>query len=450
MTVRVKFLSIAAVAGLLVAQAQAQGLRLPPGTGAPVATSNPATADFIVAIVNSEPITNTEVQREIRRVLQQMAAQNRPRPDTQRLAADMLESLISQKIQLQLARESGIRVEDSAIDLAAQNIAAQNQTDIAALYRRVEAEGMTVSQFRAQLRDQILLQRLRERDVAPRVRVSELDIDTYLQEQQSVQDLGKQEINLAHILIAVPENASAEQVQSLQLRANKAMERARAGEDFALLVRELSDPSAQPNGGQLGLRTADRLPALFVEATQKLAQGEVSNVVRSPAGFHVLKVITKGNAGMPAMAVTQSRARHILIIPSAQMSEAQARTRLLDFKKQLQAGQADFAALAREFSQDGSATQGGDLGWANPGMFVPEFEAVMNRLAPGEVSEPLLSRFGMHLIQLLERRQVSLSQAEQREAVRALLREKKLDEALRLWTQEQRGRAYVELRQPPL
>ena len=450
MTVRVKFLSIAAVAGLLVAQAQAQGLRLPPGTGAPVATSNPATADFIVAIVNSEPITNTEVQREIRRVLQQMAAQNRPRPDTQRLAADMLESLISQKIQLQLARESGIRVEDSAIDLAAQNIAAQNQTDIAALYRRVEVEGMTVSQFRAQLRDQILLQRLRERDVAPRVRVSELDIDTYLQEQQSVQDLGKQEINLAHILIAVPENASAEQVQSLQLRANKAMERARAGEDFALLVRELSDPSAQPNGGQLGLRTADRLPALFVEATQKLAQGEVSNVVRSPAGFHVLKVITKGNAGMPAMAVTQSRARHILIIPSAQMSEAQARTRLLDFKKQLQAGQADFAALAREFSQDGSATQGGDLGWANPGMFVPEFEAVMNRLAPGEVSEPLLSRFGMHLIQLLERRQVSLSQAEQREAVRALLREKKLDEALRLWTQEQRGRAYVELRQPPL
>ena len=449
MTVRFKFLSMAVAAGLLVTQAQAQGLRLPSGTGPSVATSNPATADFIVAIVNSEPITNTEVQREFRRVLQQMAAQNRPRPDSQRLAADMLESLISQKIQLQLARESGIRVEDSAIDLALQNIAAQNQIDAATLIRRVEAEGMTASQFRAQLRDQILLQRLRDRDVAPRVRVSELDIDTYLQEQQSVQDLGKQEVNLAHILITVPENAPAGQVQSLQLRANKAMERARAGEDFALLVRELSDPSAQSNGGQLGLRTADRLPALFVEATQKLAQGEVSEVVRSPAGFHVLKVLTKGNAGMPAMAVAQSRARHILMIPSAQMSEAQARTRLLDFKKRLQAGQADFAALAREFSQDGSAAQGGDLGWTNPGMFVPEFEAVMNRLAPGEVSEPLLSRFGMHLIQLLERRQVSLSQAEQREAVRALLREKKLDEALRLWTQEQRGRAYVELRQPP-
>lgn len=450
MTVRFKFLSMAVVAGLLATQVQAQGLRLPPATGASVATSDATTADFIVAIVNTEPITNTEVQREVRRVLQQMAAQNRPRPDIQRLAADVLESLISQKIQLQMARESGIRVEDSAVDQAAQNIAAQNQIDVATLYRRIEADGMTVGQFRAQLRDQLLVQRLRERDVTPRVRVSELDVDTYLQEQQSAQDLGKQEINLAHILIAVPENAPAEQVQSLQLRANKAMERARAGEDFALLVRELSDPAAQANGGQLGLRTADRLPALFVEATQKLAQGEVSNVVRSPAGFHVLKVIAKGNAGMPAMAMTQSRARHILIVPSAQISEAQARARLLDFKKRVQAGQADFAALAREFSQDGSAAQGGDLGWANPGMFVPEFEAALNRLAPGEVSEPLLSRFGMHLIQLLERRQVSLSQAEQREAVRAMLREKKLEEALRTWTQEQRGRAYVELRQPPM
>ena len=450
MTVRFKFLSMAVVAGLLAIQVQAQGLRLPPATGASVATSDATTADFIVAIVNTEPITNTEVQREVRRVLQQMAAQNRPRPDIQRLAADVLESLISQKIQLQMARESGIRVEDSAVDQAAQNIAAQNQIDVATLYRRIEADGMTVGQFRAQLRDQLLVQRLRERDVTPRVRVSELDVDTYLQEQQSAQDLGKQEINLAHILIAVPENAPAEQVQSLQLRANKAMERARAGEDFALLVRELSDPAAQANGGQLGLRTADRLPALFVEATQRLAQGEVSNVVRSPAGFHVLKVIAKGNAGMPAMAVTQSRTRHILIVPSAQISEAQARARLLDFKKRVQAGQADFAALAREFSQDGSAAQGGDLGWANPGMFVPEFEAALNRLAPGEVSEPLLSRFGMHLIQLLERRQVSLSQAEQREAVRAMLREKKLEEALRTWTQEQRGRAYVELRQPPM
>lgn len=450
MTVRIKFLSVALLATVLGLPAQAQGLRLPPAAIAAAASKEPATADFIVAVVNSEPITNTEVQREVQRILQQMAAQQRPLPDRQRLSSDVLERLINQKIQLQLARDTDIRVEESAIDQSEQAIAAQNQLDLATLRRKVEADGLSVSQFRGQLRDQISLQRLRERELMPRVRVSELDIDAYLQEQQSAQDVNQMNVNLAHILIAVPESATADQVQGLQVRAQKALERARAGEDFALLVRELSEPSAQANGGQLGLRSADRYPALFVEATRALAQGAVSEVVRSPAGFHVLKVLEKTSAGLPAMAVTQSHARHILLLPSAQQSEAQARARLLDFKKRLQSGQADFAALAREFSQDGSAAQGGDLGWANPGMFVPEFEDVMNRLAPGEVSEPLLSRFGMHLIQLLERRQASLSQAEQREAVRALLREKKLDEALRTWTQEQRGRAYVELRQPPL
>jgi len=450
MTVRNNFLSVAILAAVLGLPAQAQGLRLPPGAGTAAVSSVPTSADFIVAVINSEPITNTEIQREVQRILQQMAAQQRPLPDRQRLSNEVLEHLINQRIQLQLAREIGIRVEESAIDQSEQTIAAQNQLDLATLRRRVEADGLSASQFRAQLRDQIMLQRLRERELTPRVRVSELDIDAYLQEQQSAQDVSQMNINLAHILIAVPENATADQVQSLQAQARKAQERARAGEDFALLVRELSAPSAQSDGGQLGLRSADRYPTLFVEATRDLAQGAVSQVVRSPAGFHVLKVVEKASAGLPAMAVTQSHARHILLLPSAQQSEAQARARLLELKEQLQSGRADFAALAREFSQDGSAAQGGDLGWANPGMFVPEFEDVMNRLAPGEVSEPLLSRFGMHLIQLLERRQVSLSQAEQREAVRALLREKKFDEALRTWMQEQRGRAYVELRETPL
>ncbi|MDD2918783.1 peptidylprolyl isomerase [Rhodoferax sp.] len=450
MTVRFKFLTLAVVACLAGLQVQAQGLHLSPNASAAAATNEPATADFIVAVVNSEPVTNSEVQREVRRIELQMAAQQRPKPDRLRLAADVLERLISQKIQLQLARDSGIRVEESAVDQSEQSIAAQNQLDLATLHRRVEADGLSVNQFRAHLRDQIMLQRLRDRELAPRAQVSELDIDAYMQAQQSAQDLSKMDINLAHILIAVPENATAEQVRGLQSKARKALERARAGENFALLVQELSDPSAQANGGQLGLRSADRYPDLFVEATRELTQGAVSDVVHSPAGFHILKVVEKSNAGLPAVAVTQTHARHILLLPSAQQSEAQARARLLDFKKRLQAGQADFAALAREFSQDGSAAQGGDLGWANPGMFVPEFEDVMNRLAQGEVSEPLLSRFGMHLIQLVERRQVSLSQAERREAVRAMLREKKLAESLLNWTQEQRGRAYVELRQSPL
>ncbi|MDD2845858.1 MAG: peptidylprolyl isomerase [Rhodoferax sp.] len=450
MTVRFQLLSAALAACLLGTPAQAQGLRLAPAAGNTGTASRTATSDYIVAVVNSEPLTNTEVQREVLRVQQQFAAQRRPAPDVQRLNAEMLERLINQKVLLQFARDTGIRVEESAVDQAEQSIAAQNQLTTAELHRRVVTEGLTVGMFRSQLRDQILMQRLRERDLEPRVRVSESDIDAYLQAQQNTADPSQLEINLAQVLIAVPEGASADQVQALQAQANKVLAQARAGEDFATLVRTYSAPSAQSNNGQLGLRSTSRYPASFVEATQQLAPGDVAALVRSLAGFHILKVVEKVNVGMPAMSVTQSRARHILLRPSAQLNETQARARLLDFKKRLQAGQADFAALAREHSQDGSAAQGGDLGWTSPGMFVPEFEAVMNQLAPGEVSEPLLSRFGLHLIQLQERRQAKLSQAEQREAVRALLREKKRDEAAQTWTQELRGRAYVELRQPPL
>lgn len=450
MTVRFKFLSVAVAAALLGTQVQAQGLRLAPAAGTSGTNSRTATSDYIVAVINSEPLTNTEVQREVLRVQQQFAAQRRPAPDLPRLKADMLERLINQKVLLQFARDTGIRVDESAIDQAEQSIAAQNQLTTAELHRRVVADGLTVALFRSQLRDQILMQRLRERDLEPRVRVSESDIDAYLQAQQNTSESSQLEINLAQVLIAVPEGASPDQVQALQVRATQVLARARAGEDFAALVRTYSAPSAQSNDGQLGLRSTSRYPASFVEATQQLAPGEVAELVRSLAGFHILKLVEKVNAGLPAMSVTQSRARHILLRPSAQLNETQARERLLDFKKRVQTGQADFAALAREHSQDGSAAQGGDLGWTSPGMFVPEFEAVMNQLAPNEVSEPLLSRFGLHLIQLLERRQVKLSQTEQREAVRALLREKKREETAQTWTQEMRGRAYVELRQPPL
>jgi peptidyl-prolyl cis-trans isomerase SurA len=371
-------------------------------------------------------------------------------PDPKILAPEVLESLISHKAQLQMARDTGLRAEESAIDQAEQGVALQNQIAVTELRRRVELDGQTVSQFRAQLGDQILMQRLRERDVEPRARVTDQDIDQFLREQQSAQDTGAVQINLAQILVAVPETASAVQIEALQARARRALERARAGEDFAALVREFSDASDVASGGQLGLRSASRYPELFVQATQSLSVGDVAALVRSPAGFHVLKVIEKIRPGMPTMAVTQSHARHILLLPSASLDEADARRKLLDFKKQVVSNKADFATLARNNSQDGSAAKGGDLDWASPGTFVPEFEEAMNRLAPGEVSDPLLSRFGLHLIQLLERRNVTLSPEQQREAVRAMLREKKLDEAFRTWAQEIRARAYVELREPPL
>ncbi len=455
MTHRFVALTVASFLSLLASwPSLAQGLRPSSGAAltAPVIRAQPeaqAPADYIVAVVNSEPITNSEVQREVQRVTQQLAQQRRPQPDRQELARQVLESLINQRVQLQLANESGIRVDDVSVDQAVQNIARQNQMEVAELQRRLASEGIVLSQFRTQLREQLMLTRLRERDVEPRVRISDLEVDQYLRDQQNNNDPAAMEFNLAQILVSVPDGATAEQVSALQAKAQKALARARAGEDFAVLVREFSDASDRANGGQLGLRSANRYPPLFMEATQSLEVGGISALVRSGAGFHILKVLEKRNPGMPAMTVTQSHVRHILLRVSPQLSEAAARDKLNEFKRRIVAGQADFAVLARENSQDGSAAQGGDLGWANPGMFVPEFEEVMNRLAPAQISDPLVSRFGLHLIQLMERREATLSQREQREAVRAMLREKKLDESYATWAQDLRGRAYVELREPP-
>ncbi|MFZ3084237.1 peptidylprolyl isomerase [Rhodoferax ferrireducens] len=455
---RLVALSVASLALLAPLTVPAQGLRpstatVGAGVLAParVPAATGLAADYIVAVVNSEPITNNEVRAALQRVLQQLAQQGNPQVDNKTLARQVLERLINEKAQLQLARESGIAADEAAIDQAEQNIARQNQLTVTELRRRLTQESGVPGQFRNQLRDQILLTRLREREVEPRARVTELEIDQFLREQQS-SNPAAQQINLAQVLVSVPDTATPVQVTALQARAQRALARARAGEDFVALVREFSDASDKAslaNGGELGLRTADRYPPLFLEATHNLAVGEISALVRSGAGFHILKVLEKKNAALPAMTVTQSRARHILLRVSPQLTESAARDKLNEFKKRVAAGQADFAALARDHSQDGSAAQGGDLGWANPGMFVPEFEAVMNSLTPGQISEPLVSRFGVHLIQLMERRQATLSPQEQREAVRAILHEKKLDEAYVSWAQDVRGRAYVELREPP-
>ena len=441
--------SLALTLGLVLGLgAQAQGLQLQPSLNmslpAPVGTVQ---ADFVVALVNSEPITNSELQGELKRVQQQLTQQRRTLPDKNELTRQVLERLIGDRIQLQLASQSGIRIDEAAVDLAEQNIARQNQLSVAEMRLQLVADGISMPEFRVQLRNQLILTRLRERELEPRGRVTELEIDQYLREAQSNIDPSSRQINLAQILVAVPDDASDAQVVTLQARALALLARIRAGEDFNNLARSASDAPDRSNGGQLGLRTADRYPSLFVDATQTLALGEVSGLVRSGAGFHLLKVMERQDANLPPAAVTQTRSRQILLRPGPQLSEAAARDRLLGYRAQIQAGRADFAELARQHSQDGSATQGGDLGWASPGMFVPEFEQLMNRLAPGQVGEPLVSRFGVHLIEVLERRRVETSQREQREAVRGVLRVKKLDEAYLLWDQDQRGRAYVELRE---
>jgi peptidyl-prolyl cis-trans isomerase SurA len=446
MNPRSKALALVLLAATTALPAAAQGLRVGPQLNLRPADNQPRAADYIVAIVNSEPVTNNEIRSRTQRFEQQLRQQGATVPPRAQLAREVLERLISEKAQIQLARELGIRVEDAIVDQAEQNVARQNQLDVAELRRRVVAEGLDLAQFRSELRNQILLQRLRDREVESRVKVSEQEIDQFLREQASEANA---EMNLAHILIAVPENASEAQLAQLRAKAQQALQRARAGEDFAALVRELSDaPGAATTGGQLGMRPLDRQPPSFVEAVRSLPVGGVTDVLRSGAGFHVVKVLERRQGSMISE-VTQTRARHILLRPTPQLSEAAARERLAEFKRRIDSGRADFAQLAREHSQDGSARNGGDLGWANPGLFVPEFEEVLNTLKPGQIAEPIVTRFGVHLVQVVERRQSKLAPREQREIARTLVREKKLDEAYVQWAQDVRGRAFVEYREPP-
>lgn len=406
-------------------------------------------ADFIVAVVNSEPITNNEVRARVQSAILQLNQQRQPVPAPEELRRVILERMINDRAQLQVARDVGIRVEEAAVDFAEQSVARQNQVSVDELHARLAKDGVDVATFRAELRDQQTLSRLHEREVESRIRISEQDIDRSLDEQLSANtDPLAQTINLAQILIAVPEKASPAQVAVLQQKAQQALSRIRAGEDFAQVLQEVSEAD-RSNGGQLGLRRADRYPTLFVQATQSLGVGGVSEVVRSGAGFHILKVIEKRAPAKLVRTVVQTHAQHILLRPGAQLTQAVALERLAGFKKRIQTGKATFTGLAREYSQDGSAAQGGDLGWANPGMFVPEFEEVMNRLADGEISEPLVSRFGVHLIQVVERRRVDLNPRELRESVRAQLRQSRYEEAFVAWAQDVRARAFVEMREPP-
>lgn len=405
-------------------------------------------ADYIVAVVNSEPITNNDVRGKLLRAEQQLAQQGAVMPPRGELIRQVLERVIGDKAQLQAAKSSGVRIDDNAVAGAVETVAQQNQISVEELRRRLTTDGIAYPAFREQLREELLVNRFRQREVDARVIVTDTDIDQFLREQEGNNDVTSMELNLAQILIAVPENATPEQVSALQAKAQQATDKARGGADFVALVNEFSEPALRIAGGQMGLRNAERYPTLFLDATKSLRNGGIAGPIRSGAGFHVLKVIEKRQAGMPGINITQTRARHVLLRATPQLNEAAAALKLADIKRRVVAGQ-DFAVLAKENSDDGSAKDGGDLGWTNPGAFVPEFEQAMNSLAPGQISEPFVSRFGMHIIQVLERRESQLTNREQRELARAALREKKQEDAYALWAQEIRGRAYVEYREPP-
>ncbi len=456
MTLRHSTLSLLCLLGLLGFDAQAQGLRLP-GAGptlssaaARAAQSGPQQADYIVAVVNSEPITRSELQNRLGRVRAQAAQAGSGLPPVDELARQVLERLIEERSQIQLGVENGMKIEDEAVDQAEQNVARQNRVDVAELHRRLKADGVSPVTFRAELRDQIMLARIREREVDGRVRVSDLEVDQYLRDTRANLGTAQLDLELAQVLIEVPESASPEQVEGLRKKAQGVLNRARAGDDFAALIKQYSDGLERKTGASMGLRSADRYPTLFVQAALPLEKGGVAGPVRSPAGWHIIKLVDKRHPGLPPTTMTQSHARHILLRPGPQLTPEAATARMNQWRQDVRAAKADFAALAKQHSQDGSAKDGGDLGWANPGQFVPEFEEAMSRLAAGEVSEPVVSRFGVHLIQMIERKEVPLSVREQREFARNIVREKKLEESYNNWVQDVRGKAYVEFREPPL
>jgi len=399
--------------------------------------------DRIVAVVNTEVITQYELNDRVKLATQQLNRQGTPLPPREVLEKQLLERLIVDRVQLHFAKETGIRVDDVQLDKTLQRIAQQNNLSLEAFRATLEKDGVSFAQFREEVRNEIILERLREREVDNKVAVSDGEIDNYLN-TRATQLGGEEEFNLAHILIRVPEQASPEQVREKRARAEQALNALKNQGNFGQIAATYSDAPDAMQGGQFGWRTGSRLPTLFVEAINALKPGENSDVLRSPNGFHILKLLDRRGKDSPLI-VQQTHARHILIKTSEAVSETDAKHRLVQIKERLDNG-GNFAELARQYSEDGSAAKGGDLGWLSPGTTVPEFERAMDELKPGKVSQPINSPFGWHLIEVLERRQEDVSKERQRLLARQELRARKVDEAYESWLRQLRDQAYVEYR----
>jgi peptidyl-prolyl cis-trans isomerase SurA len=411
------------------------------------AERNLRVGDYIVAVVNSELVTANEVEQRSARAREEFRRGGGREPTADVLRKRVVDALIDERVQVTYARDSGIKVDEAELDRAVNSVAAANRLPLPELRRRLAAEGLDFNRFRGNLRDQILVERVREREVQARIRISDAEIDKYLEQQRGTAAAAV-ELNLAQILVTVPEGASEAVVAERRARIDAALARLRAGNDFAAVAREMSEDGNRANGGVIGLRPVSRLPDLFTDVARNLKVGEVSTEpLRSGAGFHLIKVIERRDG--QATRVTQTRARHILLRTSAQASAQDAARRLEDLKRQIESGQRRFEDVARDVSEDGSAASGGDLGWQAPGGLVPEFEEAMNRLGPGALSPPVVSRFGVHLIQVVERREVELTDKEVRDQARAALREQKFETEYQGWAKDLRARAYIEMREPP-
>ena len=406
------------------------------------ATVEPIEADRIVAVVGTDVITYVDLRTRLASALKQLQKQGTPLPPQDVLERQMLERLIMDRAQLQYARDSGMRVDDTQLDQAIGRIAAGNKMSVPQFRAALEKDGVQYPGFREEIRNEMIAVRLREREVDSKLVISEGEIDNYLA-SQAVTGSGE-EYQLAHILLRAPESASPEQLQKLRQRGEDALKRARAGENFAELTAAFSDAPDALQGGDLGFRPLSRLPSLYSEVAGRLQAGDVSELLRSSAGFHIVKLIAK-RGGDAVASVQQTKARHILIRVNEVVSETEARRKLEGVRERIANG-VDFAEQARLYSQDGSAAKGGDLGWLNPGDTVPEFELAMNALKLDEVSPVVQSPFGMHLIQVQERREKDVSAERQRAVARQAIRERKLDEAYQDWLRQLRDRTYVENR----
>lgn len=460
-------LSAAALAGLLAAQALAQapaGLRPPPsgvitapGSGiqlqplpvrpqapAPRPASNaPVMLERVVAVVNDEAVTSFEMNEQKRVLLTSLreARLQPPAPDV--LDKQVLERLITERALLQFAKETGIRIDDTTVDRTIQRIAQENKLSPEEFRKVLQREGIPYPRYREDIRRELTIQRLRDREVENRIFISDPEVDNYMA-TVNAQAGGENEYLISHILVRVPEQSSPDQIDQRRARTEDALKRVLAGEDFAQVAVAYSDSPDAQTGASLGWRTPARLPSVFVDPVRGLKKGETSGVLRSPAGFHIVKLVDSRGRNAPTV-VDQARVRHILVKVNELLSESEAKSKIERVRERIESG-TKFEDLARVNSEDASSARGGELGWISPGDTVPEFEQAMARLALNELSQPVRSPFGWHLIQVQERRQQDISKDRQREQARLALRQRKSEEQFAEFVRQTRDRAYVEIK----
>lgn len=413
---------------------------VPPAPAAPAPA--PAEIDRILAVVNDDVVTETELRARLETTKKQLVIEKIKAPTDDVLRKQLLEQLVLERLQLQLAQQTGIRVSETEINQAIESIARRNKMDVEGFQKMLQREGLDSQTYRAEIRNQLTIRNLLEREINNRVTVTEAEVDGFLENEE-----GRASVNLAydlsHIFIAIPESASPETIARTKGRAEEVHRLLRQGGDFAQAAVSHSQGPEAMQGGHVGWKKAGQLPELFLGALKNLPVGAVSDILRSPNGFHILRLNDK-RGDTQTESVTQTRVRHILLKPSEIQSLEEARTKLALLRERVENGE-DFAALARTHSEDpGSAANGGDLGWINPGQLVPDFEKAMNALKPAGLSQPVRTPFGYHLIQVLERRVHDISQEKLRAAARSQIHARKADERYEQWVRQLRDEAYVE------